>query len=275
MKMATIRLVEENEASPEVKAIYEESKRHFNIDFVPNVFKAMAHNPELLKMQWEGLMQGEKMWGKETFYLVSLAVDVTNSCDYCINADTAMLKQIGYDDAKIESLINMIALNSYYNHYVDGLQLEPDVTPTMAERGRAMKMPTIRLVEENEASADVKAVYDDIKRHFNLDFVPSVFKAMAHNPEALKMGWEGFKQAEEVWGKEKMYLIGLAVDITNGCDYCINFDTAMLKRLGYDDAKIESLINVIAGESYFNRYADGLQLEPDITPAVVERRRAA
>lgn len=80
--MATIRLIEENEASPEVKAIYEEIKQHFNLDFVPSVFKAIAHNPETLKVQWEGLKQDEEYWGKETSYLISLAVDVTNGCDY-------------------------------------------------------------------------------------------------------------------------------------------------------------------------------------------------
>lgn len=40
-------------------------------------------------------------------------------------------------------------------------------------------MATIHLIEENEASADVEAVYEEVKKHFNLDFVPNIFKAMA------------------------------------------------------------------------------------------------
>lgn len=80
-------------------------------------------------------------------------------------------------------------------------------------------MTTIRLIEENEASAEIKAMYEEIKQHFGLDFVPNAFKAMANNPEGLKAGWEGLKQDEEYWGKEISYLIGLAVDVTNGCDY--------------------------------------------------------
>lgn len=276
MRMTTIHLVEESEASSEVRAIYDEVKRTFNIDFVPNLYKAMAHNPEFLKTQWMNTMQLVKTWGEETGCLIGLAVDVTNGCDYMINTDTAMLKQLGYNDARIESLVNFIAQESYYNSYVDGLQLEPDVTPTMTERTRTMmKTPAIRLTEENEASAEVKAVYQDVKRHFDLDFVPNIIKAWAQNPETLKAGWEGYKQAEQTWGKEKTYLVSLAVDVTNHCDYCINFDIAMLKRLGYDDTKIEGLISVIAGQNFLDRYANGLQLEPDYTPAVVERRMAA
>lgn len=136
-------------------------------------------------------------------------------------------------------------------------------------------MATIHLIEENEASPDVKAIYDDIKKHFNLDFVPNSFKALAHNPEALKQAWEEFKETERVWGKEIAYLIGLTVDVINGCSYCINFDTAMLKQLGYDDKKIESLIKMISTNNLYTAYVDGLQLEPDVTPDVIEKRKAA
>ena len=135
-------------------------------------------------------------------------------------------------------------------------------------------METIHLIHENEASPDVRAVYEDIKRHFDLDFVPSIFKALANNPPVLAQQWEGFKQAESMWGKETLYLISLGIDVTNGCNYCINFDTSMLKQMGYDDAKIESLISFISGNNFYNIYAEGLQLEPDVTPAVVERQMA-
>jgi len=75
------------------------------------------------------------------------------------------------------------------------------------------------LVEESDASPEVRAIYDEIKQYYGLDFVPNIFKASAHNPEALRTQWEGLKQTEQEWGKEQTYLIGLAVDITVGCDY--------------------------------------------------------
>ncbi len=136
-------------------------------------------------------------------------------------------------------------------------------------------MPTIKLVEENMASPEVQALYDDIKRHFNIDFVPNIMKALAENPQVLKAEWEGYKELEQQWGKEMAYAMALAIDVANSCDYCINFDTAMLKQMGWDDAKINSLYQYVASNTWFNKYADALQIEPDVTPAMIEKRMAA
>lgn len=136
-------------------------------------------------------------------------------------------------------------------------------------------METIKLISEQEASPEINEIYNDIKQHFNLDFVPNVFKAMARNPESLIQGWQYLKQVEGSWGKEMTYILALAVDITNGCDYCINFDTAVLKQMGWDDNKIEQLVGFISLNSQYNKYVEGLQLEPDVTPEVMERHMAA
>ena len=49
----------------------------------------------------------------------------------------------------------------------------------------------------------------------------------------------------------------------------------MLKQIGYDDAKIEKLIRLIGNESFFNKYVDGLQLESDVKPEMISRKKAA
>jgi len=49
----------------------------------------------------------------------------------------------------------------------------------------------------------------------------------------------------------------------------------MLKQMGYDDAKIEKLINSISAGSLYNKYVEGLQSEPDVRPDVIERKKAA
>lgn len=136
--MTTIHLVTDEEAAPEVREVFEDVKRYYNLDFVPNVFRAMAHRPEELVQQWQGLKQAETEVGKELIYVLSLAVDVTRNCSYCINFDTAVLKhQLGYSDARIEGLINMIALMGMYNTYVQGLNLDIDVTPEVMGRRMA------------------------------------------------------------------------------------------------------------------------------------------
>lgn len=49
----------------------------------------------------------------------------------------------------------------------------------------------------------------------------------------------------------------------------------MLKQLGYDDARLEKLIGTISTASLYNKYVDGLQLEPDVKPDIIERKKAA
>jgi hypothetical protein len=53
--MATLALVSEREATGKVKEIYEQIQQAFGLSFVPNLFKAMAHNPDLLEANWRRL----------------------------------------------------------------------------------------------------------------------------------------------------------------------------------------------------------------------------
>ena len=47
--MATIAMISEEEAKGKVKKIYDEIMERLGIDFVPNLYKVMAHNPEYLE----------------------------------------------------------------------------------------------------------------------------------------------------------------------------------------------------------------------------------
>ena len=50
--MASIRMVPEDEAVGKVKAIYQEIKQQFGIDFVPNLYRVMATNSDYLEANW-------------------------------------------------------------------------------------------------------------------------------------------------------------------------------------------------------------------------------
>lgn len=50
--MALVKLISEEEATGKVKALYEEIKEGLGTDFVPNLYKAMASNPEYLEANW-------------------------------------------------------------------------------------------------------------------------------------------------------------------------------------------------------------------------------
>ena len=51
--MASIELIAEKEATGKVKDIYKEIQETLGIDFVPNMYKALAVNPDYLEMTWK------------------------------------------------------------------------------------------------------------------------------------------------------------------------------------------------------------------------------
>ena len=82
-------------------------------------------------------------------------------------------------------------------------------------------MATLGLIEYIDASAEVRAVYDDIMTTRNTDRINNFWKAIAHDPPTLRRTWENIKQimapgALDPFVKEMIYV---AVSATNQCGY--------------------------------------------------------
>ena len=54
-------------------------------------------------------------------------------------------------------------------------------------------MSTVKLVEIEEANADVREVYQDIMKKREIDWINNFWKALAVQPEMLRRIWEGVK----------------------------------------------------------------------------------
>lgn len=129
--MATVKFVEEVDATPEVQAVYDEIKKTFGVSFVPNIFKTMANQPEYLKATWSRfkVIMGPGKLDPKTKQVIALAVSATNNCEYCVNAHSAMLKQMGYDDAALIELMAVVDMFNGFNKFLDGLRVESDLKP--------------------------------------------------------------------------------------------------------------------------------------------------
>jgi AhpD family alkylhydroperoxidase len=126
-------------------------------------------------------------------------------------------------------------------------------------------MATVKLIEYAEASAEVRAVYDDIMATRKVDRVNNFWKALAVHPPTLRRTWESVKDvmapgALDPLTKEMVYL---AVSATNGCDYCIASHTASARRQGMTDEMLGELMAVVGMANETNRLADGYQVEID------------
>jgi AhpD family alkylhydroperoxidase len=127
-------------------------------------------------------------------------------------------------------------------------------------------MAQVKLVNYDEASADVRAVFDDIMKVRNTDYVNNIWRALASSPPVLKRFWG---QMKEVMVKPSRLdsltkeIIYLAVSINNNCDYCVNSHTFAARRHGLDDEMLAELTEVVALANAGNRLTIGLQVEPD------------
>jgi alkylhydroperoxidase/carboxymuconolactone decarboxylase family protein YurZ len=83
-------------------------------------------------------------------------------------------------------------------------------------------MPAIRMIEEDEATDDVKQIYGDIKTTLGIDFVPNMYKLMAPKPPYLEANWNKVKAVMVDSGQLDRLtkeIIAVAVSATNSCDY--------------------------------------------------------
>ena len=126
-------------------------------------------------------------------------------------------------------------------------------------------MPIARPIEPEDASPEVRAVFDDIMATRKIDWVNNFWKVLAHHPPTLKRTWESLKQvmapgALDPLTKEMVYL---AVSVTNGCAYCIASHTAAARAKGMSEAMLGELMAVIGMANETNALVTGYQVEVD------------
>jgi AhpD family alkylhydroperoxidase len=126
-------------------------------------------------------------------------------------------------------------------------------------------MSLFGLIEYDQATPEVRAVYDDIMATRKTDYITNFWKALAHDPATLKRTWESIKQvmapgALDAVTKEMIYV---AVSVTSQCEYCIASHTASARNKRLTDAQLKELMAVIGMASETNKQVKGYHVEID------------
>ncbi len=126
--MATVSLVEYEDASPEVQAVYDDIKANRKIPDVNNFWKALANHPALLKETWERLRDtmAEGALDPATKEMIYLAVSISNACEYCIHTHTASAFKKGMTQAQYLELLAVVGLASQNNALAMAFQVPVD-----------------------------------------------------------------------------------------------------------------------------------------------------
>jgi AhpD family alkylhydroperoxidase len=129
--MSTVKLVAENTDHPKVRAVFDDIKATKKTDRVPDIWRALASNPDHLELCWtrlKAIMRPGKV-DLLTKEIVALAVSVTNSCRYCINSHTAAVQRLGLDNEGLGEVLAVVGLFNQMNKLADAYQVEPDILP--------------------------------------------------------------------------------------------------------------------------------------------------
>jgi len=120
-------------------------------------------------------------------------------------------------------------------------------------------------IEYRDASPEVRAVFDDIKRSRKVEDVNNFWKYLANDPPTLERTWASIKEvmapgALDALAKEMVYL---AVSVTNGCAYCIASHGAAARKAGMSEAMFGELMAVVGMANETNRLANGYRVPID------------
>jgi AhpD family alkylhydroperoxidase len=126
--MAMQRLIEYAEASPEVRAVYDDILATRKTDYINHFWKALANDPATLKRTWESIKQIMAPGALDalTKELIYIAVSVTNQCPYCIVSHTVSAQGKGMTGEMFHELLAVVGMANETNRLAAGYQVEID-----------------------------------------------------------------------------------------------------------------------------------------------------
>jgi AhpD family alkylhydroperoxidase len=126
--MATLGLIEYSDASPEVRAVYDDIMATRKTDWINNFWKALAHDPATLRRTWQSVKEIMAPGSLDalTKEMIYVAVSATNQCGYCIASHTAAARKAGMTDAMLAEVLAVVGMANETNRLASGYQVEID-----------------------------------------------------------------------------------------------------------------------------------------------------
>jgi AhpD family alkylhydroperoxidase len=126
--MATLGLIEYQNANAAVRAIYDDIMATRKTDWINNFWKALAYHPATLRRTWHSIKEimAPGALDAVTKEMIYLAVSATNQCGYCIASHTAAARQAGMTDAMLAELMAVVGMANETNRLASGYQVEID-----------------------------------------------------------------------------------------------------------------------------------------------------
>ncbi|QBF30595.1 carboxymuconolactone decarboxylase family protein [Thalassococcus sp. S3] len=126
--MGTVPLLSDDAVSAEALAVFDDIRKVRGTEYINNFWRALAHDPALLKATWERLKDVMAPGAldplvKEMLYV---AVSTANGCSYCVHSHTAAAKAKGMTPEMQGELLAVIGMAMQTNGLVTALQTPVD-----------------------------------------------------------------------------------------------------------------------------------------------------
>ncbi len=125
-------VVDESDSAGKVRMIYDDIKKTLGIDFIPNMYKAMALNPDYLELTWnrvQSIMTKDGKLDKHTKDIIALTVSIMSGSTYCIDVYNEAARNNGLDDEAITEIYAVIDIYSGLNRFNIAQQTKKDDKP--------------------------------------------------------------------------------------------------------------------------------------------------
>jgi AhpD family alkylhydroperoxidase len=126
--MPLVKMVEYRDASPEVRAVFDDIMATRKTDWINNFWKVLAADPPTLARIWDNVKRVTAPGALDalTKEMVYIAVSVTNGCEYCIHSHTASARAKGMTDAQFAELLAVVGLANETNRFAEGYRIPVD-----------------------------------------------------------------------------------------------------------------------------------------------------
>lgn len=123
-----MRLIEYRDASPEVRAVYDDIMATRQTDWINNFWKTLAHDPVSLRRTWTSIKEIMAPGALDPLFkeMIYVAVSATNQCGYCIASHTASARKVGMTDEMFAELMAVVGMANETNRLASGYQVEID-----------------------------------------------------------------------------------------------------------------------------------------------------
>ena len=108
---SVLPIISEQDATGVVAELYQKIRTGFQIEFVPNFFKAQANRPDLLATTWnavDNILIQEHFLPRTLKEMIFTAISKQNECDYCEAAHLAFCKHLGVSkESRVQLMENL------------------------------------------------------------------------------------------------------------------------------------------------------------------------